>query len=146
MDDFIQYPCKTSDIIPPQYYIDILENMNITNETIYIICDKIKYDWEFKYIDFFKKWNPNLIQNSLQHDIALMRDSSTLIHSNSSLCWIISFLSNKTKRIIPSTNMYKNQLLYKIQEQDIFYNITPLNHDEVHELDINDTSILPLFI
>ena len=56
LDDFIQYPCKTSDIIPPQYYIEILENMKIENDIakVYIVCDTIKYDWEHKYIEYFK--------------------------------------------------------------------------------------------
>jgi hypothetical protein len=54
LNDFIQYPCKTSDIIPPQYYIDILEKMS-NIKSVYIVCDKLTYDWEFKYIEFFKK-------------------------------------------------------------------------------------------
>jgi hypothetical protein len=146
LDDFIQYPCKTSDIIPPQYYIDILEKMKITGEPIYIVCDKLKHDWEFKYIQYFNKWKPIVIQESLLHDIALMRDCNTLIHSNSSLCWIISFLSNKNLRIIPYTpKIYMNhgQSLNKICETDVLNYVTPLNHDEVHNLDVNDDSVLP---
>ena len=56
LDDFIQYPCKTSDILPPQYYMDILNNMKI-NSKLYIVCDKIRHDWEIKYTEYFKKWN-----------------------------------------------------------------------------------------
>ena len=147
LNDFIQYPCKTSDIIPPEYYIEILEKMKINNKNVYIVCDKLIYDWEFKYIEFFKKWNPILIQESLIHDIALMRDCNILIHSNSSLCWIISFLSNKSTRIIPYTpKIYinQNQSLNKISNNDVLNYITPLDHDEVHNLDVNDVSILPL--
>jgi hypothetical protein len=144
LNDFIQYPCKTSDIIPPQHYIDTLEKMSIKNRNVYIVCDKLTYDWEFKYIEFFKKWKPILVQESLIHDIALMRDSNTLIHSNSSLCWIISFLSNKKERIIPNTHMYINQSLNKISNTDILKYITPLDHDEVHNLNITDVSVLPL--
>jgi hypothetical protein len=147
LDDFIQYPCKTSDIIPPQYYIDILEKMKITEQPpLYIVCDTLKHNWEFKYIQYFSKWNPIVVQASLQHDIALMRDCPTLIHSNSSLCWIISFLSNKTKRVIPYTpKLYMNhhQSLNKICETDVLNYVTPLNHDEVHHLDVNDVSVLP---
>jgi len=40
--------------------------------------------------------------------------------------------------------MYKNQELYKITENDIFNNVMPLNHDEVHNLDVNKTQVLPL--
>jgi len=147
LNDFIQYPCKTSDIIPPQYYIETLEKMKITNETIYIICDKLKYDWEFKYIEYFKKWNIILIQKDLFHDIALLRDCNILIHSNSSLCWIISFLSNKQQRYIPYTSkkyMNQNQHLLKINETDTLTYLTQLNHDEVHNLNVNEESVFPL--
>ena len=137
LDDFIQYPCKTSDIIPPQYYMDILKNTTI-NSNLYIVCDKIKHDWEFKYIEYFNKWNPILLQNDLISDIALMRDCDNLIHSNSTLCWIISFLSNKHKRIIPFTPkiyMNQNQKLDKIESNDILNYVNPLTHEEIRNLD-----------
>jgi hypothetical protein len=147
LDDFIQLPCKTSDIIPPQYYIDKLTKMDIKDSKVYIVVDKLKYDWEFEYIKFFKKWNPVVIQESLIHDIALMRDCPKLLHSNSSLCWIISFLSNKSTRIIPFTPkifMNQNQELNKITEADSLHYITPLEHCEVFMLDSNEISIFPL--
>ena len=144
LDDFIQYPCKTSDLIPPQHYVDILTNMNITNEKVYIVCDKIKYGWEHKYIEYFKQWNPILIQGTLKHDIAVMRDCNILLHSNSTLCWMISFLSNKMMRFIPNTHFNANQSLLKISHTDNFFNVAPLTHAEVHTLNINNTRILPL--
>ena len=144
LDDFIQYPCKTSDIIPPQYYIDILTNMNITSEKLYIVCDTIKQDWEHKYVEYFKQWNPILIQGTLQHDIAVMRDCNKLIHSNSSLCWIISFLSNKNERFIPTTHFYASQSLLQISQTDKLSDVSPLNHSEVHNLNINNTRVIPL--
>lgn len=139
LDDFIQYPCKTTDIIPPQYYMNILKNMKLTSK-LYIVCDKIKYDWEFKYIEYFQNWNPILLQNDLKHDIALMRDCNNLIHSNSTLCWIISFLSNKKQRIIPftpKTFMNQNQKLEKIEINDILNYVNPLTHEEVFKLNVN---------
>jgi hypothetical protein len=139
LDDFIQLPCKTTDILPPQYYMDILQNIN-QNSKLYIVCDKIKYDWEIKYTEYFKKWNPILLQEDLIHDIALIRDSNILIHSNSTLCWIISFLSNKQQRIIPFTPkiyMNQNQDLKKIEEKDIVNYVNPLSHEEVYSLNVN---------
>ena len=144
LDDFIQYPCKTSDIIPPQYYLDILTNMNITNAKVYIVCDKITRDWEHKYIEHFKQWNPILIQGTLKHDIALMRDCNKLIHSNSSLCWMISFLSNKNARFIPTTHFYASQSLLHISQTDKIADVRPLYHIEVHDLNINNTRVIPL--
>lgn len=144
LDDFIQYPCKTSDIIPPQHYIEILEKMNLTKETVYIVCDNVKYDWEHKYIEHFKKWNPILIQNTLIHDIALMRDCDILIHSNSTLCWLTSFLSQKKVRVIPKTNFYVNQSLNKIDNSDLLIDVRPLDHDEVHNLNVTDFKVFPI--
>jgi len=147
LDDFIQYPCKTSNIIPPQYYIELLTNEHITDEKIYIVCDKLKYDWEFKYIEFFNKFNPILIQNNLKHDIALIRDCKKLLHSNSSLCWIISFLSKKIRRIIPYTSkeyMNQKECLKHITIDDVLKYVTPLDHDEVHKLNAQEVNIFPL--
>ena len=141
LDDF---HCKTSDIIPPQHYMDILSNMKITNEKVYIVCDAIKYDWQHKYLEYFKHWNPILIQGTLKHDIALMRDANILIHSNSSLCWVVSYLSNKNSRFIPTTYFYANQSLLKISEIDNLIDVTLLTHEEVNKLSINNTRILPL--
>jgi hypothetical protein len=146
LDDFIQLPCKTSDILPPQHYLDILSTLPI-NRTLYIVVDTLRYSWEHKYIEYFKKWKPVVIQNTLTHDVALMRDASTLLHSNSSLCWIVSFLSHKAKRFIPYTPkvyMNQNQSLQKISDSDSLLYVTPLDHDEVWALDANAPSIFPL--
>ena len=147
LDDFLQTTSPTSDILPPEYYIRILEKMNIQKEKLYIVCDTLKYEWEFKYIEYFKKWNPIVIQNTLPHDIALMRDCTSLIHSNSSLCWIISFLSTKTKRYIPYTSkqyLNQNQHLQTIEPTDTLTYVTQLSHEEVYALDVNDIRIYPL--
>jgi hypothetical protein len=137
LDDFIQYPCPTSDIIPPQYYLDILENAIFDN--LYIICDKIKHSWEYKYMEFFVKWNPiYVIGDTIWKDGALMRDCPIFIHSNSTFAWLMSFFSQNPhkKRYIPCTNMYKSQKLEIINlETDIIQEIKPLTHQQVHELD-----------
>lgn len=147
LDDFLQRTSPTSDILPPEYYIRILEKMDIQKQKLYIVCDTLKYEWEYKYIEYFKKWNPILIQNTLQHDIALLRDCSTLLHSNSSLCWIISFLSRKTKRYIPYASkqyLNQNQDLQTIEPTDTLTRVTQLSHAEVYALDVNDVRIYPL--
>ena len=135
LDDFIQLPCETSDIIPPSFYINILEQSDFRQ--LYIVCDKLKWDWEYKYIEFFKKWNPIFIQGSLHHDASILRDCKKLIHSNSTFCWIMSFFSKtKIQRFIPNTHFYKGQLLEKIHENDVMINISPLTHKEVFEISI----------
>jgi hypothetical protein len=145
LDDFIQLPCDTSDIIPPKKILEILEQFDMDNRKLYIVCDKIKSEWEFKYVKYFYKYNPILLQNNLLHDCALMRECKILIHSNSTLCWFMSFLSkNKTKRIILNTKFYKGQDLKKIQDFDDFIIVKPLLHSEVYNLDINYSNIFPL--
>jgi len=135
LDDFIQYPCPTSDIIPPQYYLDILNEL--TFNKLYIVCDKVKYDWEYRYLEFFRKWNPiYVIGDTLFKDGALIRDCTTLIHSNSTFSWLMSFFSQNPdkKRYIPCTYMYKVQKLEHIVKTDIVEQVQPLTHDEVHNL------------
>jgi hypothetical protein len=46
LDDFIQLPCKTSDILPPSFYTRILESIGKHNiNKVYLICDSIHYEW-----------------------------------------------------------------------------------------------------
>ena len=139
LDDFIQLPCPTSDIVSPEYYLEILENM-IPFERLIIVCDTIRHDWEHRYLEFFKKWDPILIQSSLEHDCALMRDAPILLHSNSTLCWIMSFLSlQPKKRFIPKTNFYSGQNLNKIDEEtDTLTIVAPLYHQSVYHLNYHD--------
>lgn len=134
LDDFIQLPCPKSDILPPQYYLTILENRQF--DKLYIVCDTIRHNWEKKYIEHFSKWNPVLLQNSVMHDCALMRDCHTLLHSNSTLCWIMSFLSKTKKaRIIPDREFYPSQSLGKIEPHDSFIEVSTLSHHDVYNID-----------
>lgn len=163
LDDFIQYPCKTSDIISPQYYTKILDTYlsyngegycgeNISHYRglsqehgripLFIVCDTIRHDWEREYLKFFDKWDYQLIQSGdLLHDCAIFRDCSFLIHSNSSLCWMMSFLSRREnkQRFIPRTGFYKEQYLGIISDYryDTLITLSPLTHDNVLNLNIN---------
>ena len=155
LDDFIQLPCPTSDIIPPEYYLNIIDAEiskqvmeGNSNQKLYIVCDSIRYEWERRYIDFFQKWNPILLQEDIMHDCALMRDCSILLHSNSTMCWIMSFFSEtKMQRYIPNTNFYKSQSLNKIENTDILTEIAPLTHHDVYNVHLHTylkSSIFPL--
>lgn len=137
LDDFRHYGSRsTTDIIPQLYYNNLLENWNNYSEhpfnKLYIVCDKLRYDWEKTYFKAFDKWEPILIQNSLMDDVAIMRDCPILLHSNSTLCWFISFISKSKKiRIIPNTNFYPTQMLTKIENSDIVIDVLPLQHHEI---------------
>ena len=135
LDDFIQYPRPTSDILPPQYYLNILDIL--TFNKLYIVCDKLRHDWEYRYLEFFRKWNPIfVIGDTLLKDGALMRDCPILIHSNSTFSWLMSFFSQNPDKIryIPCTNQYTVQKLEHIDNTDIVEQVQPLTHDAVHNL------------
>ena len=149
LDDFIQHPCPTSDILPPQYYLNILENVMQKGGRLIIVSDKLRWDWEHKYVEFFQKWNPIFYQEDLFSDFALMRDCPTLLHSNSTFCWLASFFSLRTdkRRHIPNTHFYVGQSLNEIADDDMIYDVTPLHHAEVYALDIRpylNSFIFPL--
>ncbi len=133
LDDFYQAPCPTSDIIPPEFYISLLNDLDF--DKLYIIVDRIRHSWEHAYLRRFDKWMPTIISGSLEHDAAVMRSAPRLIHSNSTLCWLSSFMSNKKERYIPRTNFYKMQKLGLIDElTDKIFDIKPLPHKDVHLL------------
>jgi hypothetical protein len=137
LDDFLQLPCPTSDIIPPSFYTNYLETQFF--ERLFIICDKIRHPWEVKYLEYFKKWNPTLIQGDLLNDFAVMRTAQHLMHSNSTLCWVASFLGGNKRRMIPRTGFYKGQDLSTIENSDKLLHVKPLLHSEVYALDVEKT-------
>lgn len=137
LDDFIQWPCPTSDIVRPTFYTDILET--IVFDKLYIVCDTIRHDWERAYIEHFQKWSPVLIQESLLHDCAVMRECPILLHSNSTLCWLMSFLGRVggvgKKRFIPLTHFYPGQTLCAIDPVgDVVADVSRMDHAEVMSL------------
>lgn len=135
LDDFIQWPCPTSDIVRPTFYTDILET--IVFDKLYIVCDTIRHDWERAYIEHFQKWSPVLIQESLLHDCAVMRECPVLLHSNSTLCWLMSFLGRVVgkKRYIPLTHFYPGQTLCAIDSVgDVMVDVCRMAQAEVMSL------------
>ena len=156
LDDFIQLPNPTSDIVPPQYYVDVLEswfsNNSRENGKVIIVSDIFRHYWEHKYIEYFDKWLPLIVQKTLLEDFALMRDCPALIHSNSSLCWFASFISkNKTNRFIPLTHTYSSQHLKEIEsEKDVVVDVIPMTHADVYALNVmcwhRDLKCLPYCI
>ena len=162
LDDFIQLPNPTSDILPPHYYMDILEKWfsadGREDGRLIIVSDKFHHYWEHKYIEYFAKWSPIIVQNTLLEDFALMRDCPALIHSNSSLCWFASFLSsvNGKHRFIPVTGTYSSQHLEAIYsgsyclETDTVIHVRPMEHAEVYALNVmcwhRDLKTLPYCI
>ncbi len=135
LDDFYQAPRETSDIIPVSHYLSVIDSIIIPEARVFILCDKIRYEWEANYVSLFAKYNPVVIQENVMHDCAVMRDCPILLHSNSTLCWMMSFLSrNKILRVIPKTSFYGVQNLGKIEEKDYVYMVKTMTHAEVNAL------------
>jgi len=147
LDDFIQYPRETSDILDPRFYLSILETLRPVEGRLILVCDKIQYEWEKRYLECFQKWAPRWTTRSLVEDFALLRDAPILIHSNSSFCWMASFLSSlpEKKRWIPCTEFYPLQHLTAIERGDIVQKVKPLSHNAVHALHVSQLAeIYPL--
>ena len=131
LDDFMHYPWHAKTDIPyTSYYTNLLKRLTFSK--LYIICDKVRYDWEWEYLHALAPWNPVLLQESFEHDCCLLRTCKRLIHSNSTLCWVMSFLSRGEKeRYIPNTRHYPEQCLEAIEPGDkVFYPET-MEHDHL---------------
>ena len=143
LDDFIQLPNPRSDIVPPRYYMDVIEkwfsSKGREDGRLVVVSDKFRHHWEHKYIEHFAKWSPIIVQKTLLEDFALMRDCSALIHSNSSLCWFASFLSSMDikHRFIPITGTYSSQHLEAICfETDSVAQVQPMEHAAIYALNV----------
>jgi len=99
------------------------------------VIDRIRQQWEVNYLQHFMKWNPIILQEDLGCDIALMRDCKRLIHSNSTLCWIISFLSKIEKeRYIPVIDKITINLGYIDKEKDQVFDVNRMTQTEIFSL------------
>jgi hypothetical protein len=134
LDDFMHYPWHSKTDIPyPSYYIELLRRLDFTK--LYIICDTVRHDWERAYIAHFSEWNPILLQESFVHDCCLMRKCKRLIHSNSTLCWLMSFLTRGAKeRYIPNTRHYEEQCLEAIELGDVVLYPDTMEHKELFSI------------
>ena len=109
-------PKDSTSVIHPYYYLNILKNINFGR--VIIVCDNIKENWEKNYFKFFSKYNPIVVQGSLENDCAILRNCKRLIHSSSTLCWFMSYMSHKTERYIPNYSFVNTQKLGKITPED----------------------------
>jgi hypothetical protein len=145
LDDFLYVGWPSSNIVPPTFYVDILKQMTFKN--LYIICDTLKHEWEKDYIKLFDIYKPILIQGSLMGDAVAIRDAPRLIHSNSTLCWVMSFLCKTPKeRHIPVTYFYEAQKLTAIEPCDRVFDVTPMKHVDIHTLNKCSTWLSQIYL
>ena len=135
LDDFIHPKETKTNIVPPIYYKRLLSTLQFRH--LYIVVDKIRYEWEAAYISQFAEFKPIILQEDLLCDMALLRDCPRLIHSNSTLCWICSFMSREEtkQRFIPITLFYDHQYMGAIDEgSDRCMIMEPMKHADVYKL------------
>ncbi len=137
LEDFFHADASSTNIIPPQFYLDILSYQKY--ERLIIVCKRPssdpKADWEKKYLSKFMHLKPLITHGTVEQDSALIRVAPRLIHSNSTLCWFNSYLSNKFQRFIPDTGFYPEQRLGLIDpDTDILIKVKPMTHNEVLHL------------
>lgn len=105
LDDYF-YPNKRHLIISIDYYIYCIKKYANNYKNIYIICDKLTYDWEKIYmlelIKQIKLLNkiPIYTENSIENDIINILQSNYIVTSNSTFCFWAVFLSNAEKIIL----------------------------------------------
>ena len=90
-----------SSVVKPHCYTEILEKWfslegHNGGRLIIVLETASSHHWHHKYLEYFQKWSPILTENT-----AVIRECKDLIHSHSPLCWVLSFLSEKTHRFIP---------------------------------------------
>jgi hypothetical protein len=104
LDDYF-YKNKRHLIINHNYYIDCIKKYCDEYDKIYIICDKLRHNWEKKHmnniIEKIKLLNkiPIYNQQSIKDDIQQIINSKCIITSNSTFCFWASFFS-KAEKII----------------------------------------------
>jgi len=101
-----------SEIINPSYYTNILDNE--TYDRVYIVTDEIRCDWEKRYLNHFKKYDPIMIQNTPKEDFNFMMSFNKIINSNSTFSYWASFLSEAEKIYTFKNTGYYGRNLTKV--------------------------------
>jgi hypothetical protein len=98
LDDFI-HDVHNSEIFDPIQIKSIIKN--ISYDKLYIICDKLRYDWEKKYMNNFDDLNPTYISSNLLEDFSYLKSATKILISGSTLSWIAAFLGDAGEVHIP---------------------------------------------
>jgi len=99
----------------------------IPHKTLYIVCDKLNYDWEKRYVDYFiNKYNVKIISGSLLDDFKFIMNSKNIVNSPSTFCWIATYLGRSDQNVyIPYSNFYGEHQILKEHSDNcvVYYNI-----------------------
>lgn len=98
LDDFI-HEVYNSEIFNPIQIKNIIKS--ISYDKLYIVCDRLRYDWEKKYMSNFEDLNPIHISSNLLEDFSYMKNANKILISGSTLSWIAAFLGITKEIHIP---------------------------------------------
>tara|TARA_B100001996_G_C18603511_1_gene570848 strand:+ start:411 stop:1205 length:795 start_codon:yes stop_codon:yes gene_type:complete len=127
-----------SHILPPEYYLDILNTE--TFENLYIVMatttGKIRKHQKNKdrYISLFDKWNPKIVSNDEYTDFNFLRSFNKIISSNSTFSWWSAFLSEAELIYLPKyfegsqNELNKIGNISKTIDHNCFFDIETFKH------------------
>ena len=93
-----------SEIIDPQWYIDIINQQSY--EKLYIVVEAPTNIHEENYLANFKEFNPIIVSGSLIDDFNFLRKFKKTIVSNSTFSWWATFLGVGEDIILPENYNY----------------------------------------
>lgn len=134
LEDFVE----NSHIIHPLSIVQVLNQINKTN--ICIVTNKLKTDFEEKYIAFLNRFYDFVIEsNDIIEDLHIMKNSKILICSLSTISWIAGFLSETIETVyFPN---YKEKRIHetckKPHKNTILYDFVICSKNEVETLFCN---------
>jgi hypothetical protein len=137
LEDFIEI----SQVIHPNSIKNIIDKINkeYNYQPICIVVNKPTRELEIKYVSFFTKKYKNIIveSNDVITDYTIMRESSVLVCSCSTLSWSAAILSNSLQKVYMPN--YKNvhgshQTCKYIHNNTELYEINTCNINELKRI------------
>ena len=123
-----------SEIIHPRVYFNIIANLKF--DRLIIVTDSIKEDFEKKYINAFQQRFSKVIirSGSILEDFKYLVNAKKIIVSNSTFCWIATFLGNAEDIHIIQNNFHRDQHLGKIGDHAKLYPVEYISMNEIMKL------------
>ena len=124
LDDFIHYT-SSPNIFVKEELSKFIDTIKFTQ--LYIVCDKLRHDWEKKYVEYFvSKYQAQILCGSFLDDFNLLKITPRLVTSQSTFSWLAAYLGNATEVYIPYSNFYKDhQILKECHQNCILHYGTP---------------------
>jgi hypothetical protein len=85
---------NVSEVIHPDCYLKILEDLKDKYRMLYIVVNDVKEQWEKDYLERFNKYSPIIISGTMKEDFNFIRRFTNVIVSNSTFAYWAAFLGN----------------------------------------------------